>query len=118
MKLRIQRSALRRRVTQKEVAQLHDRSHVESLIEFAPGRTLVYMLEGSLHDTAITATFNGQAIRVMVPMRVMTEWIENDQVSLEALSPAGLQVLVEKVFQCLHKSGDQDPDAYPHPLMS
>jgi hypothetical protein len=28
----------------------------------------------------------------------------------------GLQILVEKDFQCLHKPGERDPDAYPHPL--
>jgi hypothetical protein len=54
----------------------------------------------------------------MVPMQVMTEWVESDQVSIEALSQAGVRVLIEKDFQCLHKSDEQDPDAYPHPLLS
>ena len=26
--------------------------------------------------------------------------------------------LVEKDFKCLHRSVEQEPDAYPHPLMS
>ena len=118
MKIRIQGNSLRLRLTQKEVAELRDRNRVESSIEFAPGRTLIYLLEGSFHAGAVTANFDGQAIRVMVPMQVMTEWIESDQVSIEALSQAGVQVLIEKDFQCLHKSGEQDPDAYPHPLIS
>jgi hypothetical protein len=116
MKLRIQGNSLRLRLTQKEVAQLHDRNRVESSIEFGPGRTLVYKLEGSLRDKVVTANFEGQSIRVMVPMRVMTEWIQSDQVSIEALSRAGVQLLVEKDFQCLHKSDEQDPDAYPNPF--
>ena len=116
MKLRIQGNSLRLRVTQKEVAQLHDRNRVESSIEFGLGRTLVYKLEGSLRDTAVTSNFDGQSICVTVPMRVMTEWIESDQVSIEALSQAGMQLLIEKDFQCLHKSDEQDPDAYPNPL--
>jgi hypothetical protein len=91
---------------------------VEPSIEFAPGHALVYVLEGSFHAKALSANFNGQAIRVMVPMRVMTGWIESDQVSIEAPSQAGVQVLIEKDFQCLHKSGEQDPDAYPNPLVS
>ena len=116
MKLRIQGNSLRLRVTQKEVAQLHDRNRVESSIEFGLGRTLVYKLEGSLRDTAVTSNFDGQSICVIVPMRVMTDWIESDQVSIEALSQAGMQLLIEKDFQCLHKSDEQDPDAYPNPL--
>jgi hypothetical protein len=91
---------------------------VESSIEFGHGRPLVYLLEASFHAEAVSATFDGQAIRVVVPMRVMTDWIESDQVSIEAPSRAGVQVLIEKDFQCLHKSGEQDPAAYPHPLMS
>jgi hypothetical protein len=87
-----------------------------SSIEFATLRTLVYVLEGSSQAKAVSANFDGQSIRVIVPMRVMTEWIESDQVSIEALSQAGMQLLVEKDFQCLHKSDEQDPDGYPNPL--
>jgi hypothetical protein len=118
VKLRIQGNSVRLRLTQKEVAQLRNRGRVESFIEFAPGRTLVYLLKGSFHVTAVTANFDGQAIRVMVPVQVLTEWIESDQVSIEARSQGGVQLLVEKDFQCLHKSAEQDADAYPHPLMS
>ena len=71
---------------------------VESFIEFAPGRTLVYLLKGSFHVTAVTANFDGQAIRVMVPVQVLTEWIESDQVSISGQSQAGLQLLIEKDF--------------------
>jgi hypothetical protein len=116
MKLRIQRNSLRLRLTQKEVAQLRDRNRVESSIEFGPGRTLAYKLEGSFRDKAVAANFDSKTIHVMVPMQVMREWIESDQVSIEALSQVGAQLLIEKDFQCLHKSDVQDPDAYPNPL--
>jgi len=117
VKLRIQGSSLRLRLTQKEVAQLRNQGGVESFIQFAR-RTLVYLLEGSFHATAVTATFDGQTIRVLVPLQVLAEWIESDQVRIEGQSQAGVQLLIEKDFQCLHKSGEQDPDAYPHPLMA
>jgi len=47
MKLRIQGNSLRLRLTQKEVAQVRNRGLVESHIEFAPGHSLSYLLEGS-----------------------------------------------------------------------
>ena len=118
MKLRIQGNSLRLRLTRKEVAQLHDCGRVESSIEFAPGRTLVYALEGSSHAPSVTASFDGHAIIVAVPTPLLTEWAEGDRVSIEGPPEAGVQLLIEKDFQCLHKPGHQDPEAYPNPQAS
>ena len=118
MKLRIQGNSLRLRLTRNEVAQLRDRGRVESLVEFSPGQDLVYLLEGSFHAKSVTAAFDGKAIRVTVPAHVMKEWANSDQVGIESPSRAGLHLLIEKDFQCLHGRGEQDRDAYAHPLMS
>jgi hypothetical protein len=118
VKLRIQENSLRLRLTQNEVAQLRNRGRVESLIEFSPGQWLVYLLEGSFHAESVAAAFDGQAIRVTVPAHLMTEWAESDRVSFEAPSQAGVQLLIEKDFQCLHNRGEQDHGSYPHPLKS
>ena len=118
MKLRIQGNSLRLRVTQKEVARVRNGEPVESFIEFAPGRSLIYLLEGSTSVGTMSATFDGSAIRVPIPMDQMTEWVESDRVGVEARSRTGMQLLVEKDFQCLHRPVEQEPDAYPHPLMS
>jgi len=118
MKLRIQGNSLRLRLTRKEVAQLHDSGRVESCIEFAPGQALAYAVEGSPQAVFITARFDGRAIRVTVPAPLMTQWAEGDRVSIEGPSQASVQLLIEKDFQCLHKPGQPDPDAYPNPLAS
>jgi hypothetical protein len=118
MKLRIQGNSLRLRLTQKEVARVRDGGPVESFIEFAPGRSLVYLLEGSPSAKTMSVTFDGRAIRVTIPIDQMTQWVESDRVGIEARSQTGMQLLVEKDFQCLHRSVEQEPDAYPHPLMS
>jgi hypothetical protein len=116
MKLRIQGNSLRLRLTQKEVGQVQDCGRVESCIEFAPGRTLAYALEGSLQATSVTASFDGRAILVAVPAPLITEWAEGEQVSIAGTQKGGVQLLIEKDFQCLHKPGLRDPDAYPNPL--
>jgi hypothetical protein len=118
MKLRIQGNSLRLRLTQKDVAHLSGHGRVESLIEFSPGQARVYRLEGSFCAKSVDAAFDGQAIRVTIPAHVMTQWAESDQVSIEAQSSAGLQLLIEKDFQCLHGRGEQDRDAYSRPLIS
>jgi hypothetical protein len=117
MKLRIQRNSLRLRLTQKEVAPVRT-GRVESFVEFAPGQSLAYLLEGSLSAEAMSATFDGRAIRSTIPAHQITEWVESDRVGIEALSQTGVQLLVEKDFQCLHRFVDQEPDAFPHPLIS
>ena len=118
MKLRIQGNSLRLRLTQKDVAHLSAYGRVESRIEFSPGQALVYVLEGSFHAQLVEAILDCQVIRVTVSAHVITEWAESDQVSIEAPSSAGLQLLIEKDFQCLHGRGEQDRDAYSRPLMS
>jgi hypothetical protein len=42
-------------LTQRDVAQLRNRGHVKSFIEFAPGHALVYVLEGSFHMSSVAA---------------------------------------------------------------
>ena len=118
MKLRIQGNSLRLRLTQKEVTLVRNHGLVESVIEFAPGHSLAYLIEGSPNADAISANFDGRAIRVTIPMHEMTDWVESDRVGIEARSQTGVQLLLEKDFKCLHRSVDQEPDAYPHPLMT
>jgi hypothetical protein len=115
MKLRIQGNSLRLRLTRNEVAQLHDGGRVESSIEFGPGRTLTYALESSPQAASVVASFDGRAIFVAVPTPLITTWAEGDTISIEGPLQAGVQVLIEKDFQCLHKTGPPDPDAYPNP---
>ena len=118
MKLRIQGNSLRLRLSQKEVALVRNRGLVESVIEFAPGHSLAYLLEGSPNAETMSTTFDGRAIRVTIPMHEMTDWVESDQVGIESRSYTGVELLIEKDFKCLHRSVEQEPDAYPHPLMS
>jgi Family of unknown function (DUF7009) len=118
LKLRIQGNSLRLRLSQREVAQIHDHGRVESSIVFAPDCTLVYLLQVSIWVRSTEAVFHGNSIRVTAPRKLVAEWVESQQVSIVATSSAGLRVLIEKDFQCLHNPNQQDIDAYPHPLMS
>jgi hypothetical protein len=116
MKLRIQGNSLRLRLTQKEVTLVRNHGLVESVIEFAPGHSLAYLVEGSPNVETISTTFDGHAIRVTIPIHELTDWAESNQVGIEARSNTGVELLIEKDFKCLHRSVDQEPDAYPHPL--
>lgn len=118
MKLRIQANSLRLRLNQAEVALVRDGGYVESAIEFAPGCSLSYLLQGSPDAESLSADFDGEAIRVTVPMPQLEDWAESDRVGIESLSPNGIEVLIEKDFRCLHRAVEEEPDAFPHPLRS
>jgi hypothetical protein len=116
MKLRIQGNLLRLRLTQKEVACLGDRGLVESAIRFSPGRALSYSVASSPDAAEVFANYEGDSIRVVLPGAVATAWAESSQVTVEGPRNLGVQIIVEKDFQCLHKPSERDPDAYPNPL--
>ena len=116
MKLRIQGNLLRLRLTQKEVARLLDQGLVECAIRFPTGRELCYSVASLPVATEVSVDYLYDSIFVVLPSPVVTEWAGSSQVSIEGPRNSGVEILVEKDFQCLHKPAEQDPDAYPNPL--
>ena len=118
MKLRIQGNLLRFRLTQNEVSCLLDCGLVESAIRFQTGRELCYSVASLPFAAEVSADYLDDSIFVSLPSRVVTKWAESEQVGIEGPRESGVQILVEKDFQCLHKPEERDPDAYPNPLAS
>jgi hypothetical protein len=116
MKLRIQGDSLRLRLTQKEVAELRAGGCVQSSLHFASGRSLTYSVASSGNAAQVSADFDGDTIRVTLPHVAMVAWADGDQVGISGEGDGASLVLIEKDFQCLHKPGEQDPEAYPNPL--
>jgi hypothetical protein len=109
MKLRIQGNSLRLRLNQKEVGVVRDGGHVESSIAFAPDCSLSYLLERSPAAESTSATFDGRAIRVTIPMQQLTEWVESDQVGIEAQSQFGVGLLIEKTSSAFTGPSNRSP---------
>ncbi len=116
MKLRIQGNLLRLRLTQKEVALLRDHRPVESAIQFPSRRALSYSLASSPNAAEVTAEYENDSVRIVVPREVAIAWAESSEVTIAGPTDSSIQILIEKDFQCLHKSAEQEPDAYPNPL--
>jgi hypothetical protein len=114
MKLRLHDNSLRLRLSQSEVARLHDTGRVEDVVVFQPGNELVYAIETGAFDE-VTATFENSNIRVTLPTRAAIQWIESDQSGMEA-STGTLRILIEKDFQCLHRAPLPGEDAFPNPM--
>lgn len=115
MKLRIQNNSVRLRLTQKEVACLRDLGLVECATQFPGGRRLGYSVASLPNATGISVAWKDDSICVTLPSVVTNEWARSGEITIEG-SDSGVQILVEKDFQGLHKPADRDPDSYAHPL--
>jgi hypothetical protein len=116
MKLRIQGNVVRLRLTQKEVACLHDHKLVECAIRFPSGRDFSYLLVSSPDVSEVSVDYERDSIRIVVPRAVATAWAESSVVTIEGPRNSCVEILVEKDFQCLHKPEEREADAYPNPL--
>ena len=116
MKLRIQENLLRLRLTQKEVTCLLNHGLVECAIRFPTGRELCYSVASLPYAAEVSVDYIDDSIFVSLPGAAVAEWAGSNQVSIEGPGNSGIQILVEKDFQCLHKPAERDPDAYPNPL--
>jgi hypothetical protein len=116
VKLRIEGDSLRLRLTRKEVASLRDDGVVECAIRFSPARELRYSVAGLSAAAEVSVNYENNSIRVVLPLAIASAWAAGDDVTIEWRDPGGVRILVERDFQCLHKPGGRDPDAYPNPL--
>ncbi|SRR5579884_348137 len=114
MKMRIQGNAIRFRLNRREVEQLSSSGRVSDSTQFPGGAVLTYTVELAPGATEIEASYNPGEIRIRAPRELARQWAETDQAGMTA-NRAGLEIAVEKDFQCLHK-GKGDPEAFPNPM--
>ena len=125
MKLRILGNSVRFRVSQAELAQLTTDGYVEDSVAFGPGAWLVYRLEVVDSGTgaaaeSISAGYDGNGVRVVLPRAIVDVWQQPEEVSIrgEQALPDGdnLNILVEKDFTCLiPREGEDQSDLFPNP---
>ncbi|HLH44099.1 MAG TPA: hypothetical protein VKV74_14020 [Bryobacteraceae bacterium] len=114
MKLRLYNDSLRLRLSQSEVAQFEREGRVDSIIDFPPDGALSYSIEAT--DVGrLTARLSGGRVSVLVPKAMAQTWISTDQIAMED-SRSTPRILIEKDFQCLHRSTEEDADSFPNPL--
>ncbi len=114
MKLRIQGSSLRLRLTQSEVARFAEAGRVEDAVEFAPNVRLTYALERSSETHSPRALYQHGSLRVQIPPAEADNWANTDRVGISG--GEGIRIAVEKDFKCMHGDSEEDADAYPNPL--
>src|SRR5262249_23981976 len=113
MKLRLYNDSLRLRLSQSEVAQFEEAGRVESAVPFQSGRSLIYSIAAAA-VAELSATLNDGRMAVLVPKPMARIWLSPDQTGMENSSSTP-RILIEKDFQCLHRSTEEVADGFPNP---
>lgn len=118
MKIRIKGNALRLRLSKTDLKALEDNITVTEKTSF--GETeLVYELQPSSTNDTLSAIFKNNKIIVFIPATFSTEWNKSNIVSIDANQDIGnnetLYILVEKDFQCLDKTTEDQSDYFINP---
>ena len=108
MKIRLHKNSVRLRLSQTEVAELKQNNSVEERFDFSSGHFAVSLQSG----TSNTAQLDNNKIRITADL---SDWIDSDQEGIEFTD--GLEIAIEKDFQCLHRSSPEDADSFPNPMM-
>jgi hypothetical protein len=120
MKLRIQGSSVRLRVSQSELARLIEDGSIENTISLAPDptATLTYSLELMSAAMPIALAYAPQRISMLVSTAAATDWSTSNKVGIYGtIDSAGgpLELLVEKDFACLDGDEAANADTFPNP---
>lgn len=113
MKIRIKGNSLRYRLTRSEVERFGQDSYIEDHTDFG-GNRLTYALKTTAADE-LWANFENNKITLFMPVGMRTEWLTTDRVGFENRMP-DFYLLVEKDFQCLDNTEEDQSDNYPNPL--
>ena len=116
MKLRLASNMIRIRVRKSDVEQLRTEGRLVESISLPAGPPFEFALELDAGRSVIDASWEGQRLTVWLPAGSAGEWIDNDQVGLEASLPLPgadrLNVAVEKDFPCQHQPTSDPSDTF------
>ncbi len=108
MKIRLHKNSLRLRLSQSEVAALTEHKALEERFDF-PNAPLTISLETAASNSA---QFDKNRIRIAADL---ADWLRSDREGIEFAD--GVNIAIEKDFQCLHRASPEDADSFPNPML-
>src|SRR4051794_8648871 len=103
MKVRLTQKSVRFRLTQSEVKALGETGLIQETVPLLPQALQIELRAADRSG----ATFSGNVLLVGMPAAEVSRWAGSDEVGLRA-DIDGIQVVVEKDFQCLHPADPAD----------
>jgi hypothetical protein len=109
------------RVSRSELERFLTGERIEETIHFSsePGAKLTYALQSTSNGTMTEVRYSSQEITVLLSEDHMQEWNDANQVGVYTsvdIGPEGpLDLIVEKDFACLDRSGEENQDTFVNP---
>lgn len=117
MKIRIKGDSIRLRLTKSDIKNMGALGVIEEQTHFA-NTVFTYRLQRTSEST-LSAIFENQIMTIFIPENHVEEWIKTDRISFETFQKIDdthqLFILVEKDFQCLDHSREDQSDMYINP---
>lgn len=118
MKIRMKGSSIRLRLSKTDLKSLEQNLMVEERTDFGDS-ILIYQLVPSAAHQELDASLSNHCIRIFIPEHFSRIWNSNEIVSIEARKKLNekeeLYLLVEKDFQCLDKTSEDQSDYFINP---
>lgn len=118
MKIRIKGNSVRLRLSKTEVAAFGKDGYVAEQTQFA-NAVLTYRLERTEEET-MAASMSNDTITMYLPAPLAKQWVETEKIGFDANMKLAdgneLYLLLEKDFQCLDNSTEDQSDNYENPL--
>lgn len=119
MKIRIKGNSVRFRLSKSEVDQFGRDGFYTEVTQF-PNAKMEYGIVTRHDISTIQAEFNDKGIFMLIPQHIADEWVATQRVGFDANMPLSgsesLYLLLEKDFQCLDATTEDQSDMYPNPL--
>ncbi len=119
MKIRIKGDSVRIRLSKSEVDEFGRSGYFTDSTHFINGKFDYGIV--ARHDlTRMEAEFTARGIFLHIPQHWADEWVATQRVGFDSEMPladgGSLYLLLEKDFQCLDNTTEDQSDMYPNPL--
>ena len=104
--------SIRLRLTQPEVARLHEHGAVQETCHFSDGGEFTWLVRSD--EAPLSASFDAERITVTLPVKSVAKWANGDEIGIYGNAGA-LSISVEKDFRCVTRRDDDDAGAFPNP---
>ncbi len=121
MKLRLKGNTIRFRLSKTDVSVFSENRYIHETTDFG-NKVFSYGLKMSDASEKINAEYINDSMIVNIPMNISKQWTDTNQVGLSEEMPLSdgkkLYILIEKDFQCLDETIEDQSDNYENPLAS
>lgn len=118
MKIRIKGNSVRIRLSRSEVARITTVGYVEERTQFV-NNAFIYALQRTDEGTELSADYEAGKMTMHVPKSLIQDWDVNDIITfdnhMKISDTEELYLLLEKDFQCLDQTTEDQTDNYINP---